>query len=105
VTKREVRFIQSVGFAMIASSQNLAGMHRRPDLTGHGTEMLAITFSKSLRMPGDLLRHAHSSPIHDQLIGFMLASDTTMQIHFIDILAIADVESMAWCSTQEHAMQ
>jgi hypothetical protein len=46
-------------------------------------------------MPRDPLRHAHSSPIHDQLIGFMLTSDTTMQIHFIDILAIADVESDA----------
>jgi hypothetical protein len=62
-------------------------------LTRHGTEMLAVTFGKSLRMPGDLLRHAHSSPIHDQLMGFMLTSDTTMQIHFIDIIAIADVES------------
>jgi hypothetical protein len=43
----------------------------------------------------DPLRHAHSSPIHDQLMGFMLASDTTMQIHFIDIIATADVESDA----------
>jgi hypothetical protein len=68
-------------------------VRRRPDLTGQGTEMLAMAFSKSFRIPGDPLRHAHSSPIHDQLIGFMLASDTTMQIHFIDILAIADVES------------
>jgi hypothetical protein len=52
--------------------------------------MLAMTFRKSLRMPADLRRHAHSSPIHDQLMGFMLASATTMQIHFIDIIVESD---------------
>ncbi|MBR1203749.1 MULTISPECIES: hypothetical protein [unclassified Bradyrhizobium] len=38
-------------------------------------------------------RRMHSSIIADQLTSFMLASNATMQVHFIDRLAITDVES------------
>jgi hypothetical protein len=40
-------------------------------------------------------RHTVSSPIGQQPKRFMLAPDATMQIHFIDILAIAAVKFTA----------
>jgi SAM-dependent methyltransferase len=45
------------------------------------------------------------TPISDQFIRFMLASGATMQIHFIDIIAIGDVESAARCLKDEHLAQ
>jgi hypothetical protein len=85
--------------AMIASSPTQALKYlRRPSLSSPFRRARSERLKRLTRKNGtsDLLissRRLHSSIIADQLTSFMLASEATMQVHFIDRLAITDVES------------
>ncbi|WP_375775894.1 hypothetical protein ACE103_29385 [Bradyrhizobium sp. ma5] len=94
--------------AMIASwpTQPLKYL-RRPSLSSpfqraRPERLKRLTRENGTNAPLISSRRMHSSIIADQLTSFMLASDATMQVHFIDRFAITDVESKRRSHAEVH---